>query len=491
VFRLRKKADEKIYWSPVFSSRSHTPENFGTLVGIRQQGENPHFVGKPPAQEKVLFDFEEATDLQAWSSLELPEGPEEPPIQFELSAENATSGQHSLKITFAGGNWPTITTSQVPDDWMPFQTFKADVTVGRPCLVGFQVLQERSSRGGGWDATVSRWVKTAFLQPGRNEVSAPLHLNDWSAINPQLGKVTTFEVFMYHPHEGEVVYVDNIRLTTAREVPRQVKTQFTVLGTDLEVSGVQELGEKLKGQWTPPQPRTVEQVEAEFRAAFEELKKAHPRAILAIFRDGEKGYDPAHPDRVYAGWKDAYWSSHGPDGMTLERSQNFGQAATHEIFMRHRSPLMRVDLSSIPRGSDILAARLVLVRASEEYDPDRNPLKNPNMWVAEACNRPWEETEVNAYEYARDRFWKEIGGMDWEGDDPDFLPLYLAHGPGQGQVNVWDFTEAVRYWTDGQHKNHGFMLHGDSYDWLIRAYFREALEVQDRPALLVIYEPKG
>ena len=39
------------------------------------------------------------------------------------------------------------------------------------------------------------------------------------------------------------------------------------------------------------------------------------------------------------------------------------------------------------------------------------------------------------------------------GDDPDFLPIYLAHGPSQGKVNTWDFTHAVRFWTDGQHAN--------------------------------------
>ena len=52
---------------------------------------------------------------------------------------------------------------------------------------------------------------------------------------------------------------------------------------------------------------------------------------------------------------------------------------------------------------------------------------------------------------------------------------------------MWDFTEAVKFWADGKHANHGFMLHGDSKDWF-RAYFREAEKVKDRPALLVAYE---
>ncbi len=442
------------------------------------------------ADEKMLFDFEDEAELKAWSNLVLPEAKaKEPPAKIELSSEHATSGGHSLKITFAGGRWPTITTTQVPADWMPYQTFKADVTVSRPCVVGFTVLQEKSRRGGDWDGVVSRWTKTAFMKPGKNAVTASLHPPNEYSISKRFGKVVRFEIFMYNPHKDEALFVDNIRVTAEKEEPPPVKTQFKVLGTDWEVSGVQELSKKLENDWKKPTPRTVEHVEADFRSAFKTLKKDHPRAVFAVFRDGEKGYDLDHLEKVYDGWKDAYWSSHGPDGMTVERATNYGKSETQEIFMRHRSPLMRVDLSSIPAGSHIFAARLIIVRASTEYDKERNPETNPNMWVAEPCNRPWQEYEVNAYEYAKDKFWKAIGGMHW-GDDPDFLPIYLAHGPGGGKVNVWDFTEAVRFWTEGKHANHGFMLHGDSRDWMNRDYYRETREPKNRPAVTVTYEPK-
>jgi hypothetical protein len=293
---------------------------------------------------------------------------------------------------------------------------------------------------------------------------------------------------MYTPRKGESIFVDNIRLLKAKETPPAAKTKFRVAGTDMVVSGVMELGKKLKDRWVRPEAKTLAQVEADFRTTYETLKKKHPRAVLAVFRDGDRGFDPAHPDRVYSGWTDAYWSSHGPDGETVERSTNRGKQSLHEIFMRHRSPLMRVDLSSIPGGSRILAARLIIIRATDRFSKDHNPNK-PNMWVVEACNRPWKEYEVNGYEYARDKFWKAIGGMYW-GDDPDFLPLYLAHGPSQGKVNWWDFTEAVRFWSGGKHVNHGFMLHGNAGDYLARAHSREARQVKDRPAVLVVYEPK-
>jgi hypothetical protein len=448
---------------------------------------------RPLVQEAVLFDFEDSAEVQAWAPLELPNA-KEPAPQFGRSTENATSGKHSLKIVFAGGRWPTLITTRVPVDWDAYHTFRADVTVSRPCVVGFTVLQENSRRGGDWDGAVSRWTKTAILRPGKHTLSSDLHPNSWSAVRNKLengrvlGKVVSLEVFAYSPAEGETIFVDNIRLSTEKETPAPPpKTAFRVLGTDWEVPGIRELAKKLEPKWVAPAEKSIDEVEAEFRSQYERLKKEKPRAVLAIFRDGEKGYDPAHPDRAYAGWRDAYWSSHGPDSMTVERATNYGKHATQEIFMRHRSPLMRADLSSIPKGSAILAAQLVVVRIDDKYDKDHHP-KRLNLWVAEACNRPWEETEVNAYEYARGKFWQAVGGMQWDGADPDFLPLYLAHGPSQGKVNVWDFTHAVRFWTDGEHANHGFMLHGDSGDW-IRAWYREAPNLKDRPALLVIYEP--
>jgi hypothetical protein len=438
-----------------------------------------------PPPDKALFDFENAADVEAWSNLVLPDArSKEPAVKIERSSDHATNGQHALKLTFAGGNWPTVTTTAVPADWSPYQTLHADVTVDRPCVVGFTALQEKSVRGGEWEALVSRWAKTAFLKPGVNHVVAAVPQPNDYAIHPKWGKVVRFEIFMYQPHDGETIYVDHIRLS-AEKAPAKAKRPFTLAGTDTVLSGassadaVIELGKKLKDRWVKPEAKTVDQVEAEFRAKYAGLKAAHPKAVLAVLRDGENGY---------AGWRDAYWNSHGPDGAFVARAENRGKAGSHEVFMRHRSPLMRVDLSGIPVGATVHAAQLLVVRANDKVSDDHNPEKKPTMWVVEPCNRPWEEYEVNAFEYARGKFWKDVGGMDW-GDDGDFAPVFLAHGPGQGKVNAWDFAEAVRYWTDGKHPNHGFMLHGDSHDYMI-AHTREAKEVKDRPAVLVVYEPK-
>ncbi|MDB5307375.1 MAG: hypothetical protein JWO38_1577 [Gemmataceae bacterium] len=446
--------------------------------------------------DRVQYDFEAPADVKAWSNLE-PAGArdQEPPARIEQSTDHATAGKHTLKLTFAGGRWPTVTTDQVTQDWLSFKTFKADVTVGRSCVVGFTLLQEKSRRGEGWDPAISRWTKTAFLKPGKNEVVAPLPgANDY-AVHARWGKAVRFEIFMYSPHEGESIHVDNIRLGNDK-LPPQAKMKVAIQGTDWTVSGTgsadacRELGRNVAHLWNKPEAKTIEQVEDEFRAHYDGLKKRYPRAVLAVLRDGEKGYDPAQPDKVYSGWKDAYWNSHGPDSEFATRATNRGRDATHEIFMRHRSPLMRVDLAGIPTGSTVLAAQLVVVRSTAKPLDEHDAGKRPTLWVVEPCNRPWEEYEVNAFEYARDKFWKEIGGFHRGEDDPDFLPVFLAYGPGRpGKVNTWEFTQAVRFWTDGKNANHGFMLHGDAGDYMT-AYAREAVEIKNRPAVLVVYVPK-
>jgi hypothetical protein len=415
-------------------------------------------------------------DVQGWGNLAIP-GEKEPAAVVERSGDG-------VKITFAGGTWPTVASSNVPGDWTSFKTLKAEVTAGRPCLIGFTLFQEKSRRGDGWDPVISRWTTTRFLRAGRNSIRASLEDpsgNGYMLNKAKYGAVTALEFFLYAPRPGESITIEDLRASPDREPPAAKGTTFKVSGTGWTVPGVADLGKKLKESWTAPAEKTVDQAEADFKAAYENLKKERPQAVLAVFRDGEAGY---------AGWSDAHLESHGPDTNIVWRAKKYGADGTGEAFMRHRSLLLRADLSSIPAGAEILAARFLLVRASK-VDGERNPLASPSMWVAEACNRPWDEREVNGYQYAKDKFWKSVGGLSavsYDGDDPDFLPLYLAYGPGQGKVNAWDFREAVRFWTDGRHANHGFLLHGDGKDYMM-AHGRESADLRSRPALLVVYAP--
>lgn len=470
--------------------------------------------------EEMIFDFEGPAAATSWVNIDVNVGvakqyaealkavegttkpapwkpttrPAEPQVKAEIVTDGATSGKQALKITFDGGEWPTIGTTAVPEvRWAAYKTIVADVTVPRPCVIGFCMMQEKSLRGDGYNEGVSRWDATAFLHAGKNEVVLPLVERGSPRIDKSRGNVVSFEIYMYEPRKGESILVDNIRASRTKPA-EPPKVEFSVLGTDMtfkaNYSGdaLAELNKKLKDKWVKAEPKTLDQVEADFRKQFEDIKAKNPKAVLAIFRDGEAGFDAKDPQKVFAGWKDAYVNGHGPDGCVWGRAAKHGKETYSEQFMRHRGRLNQVDLSAIPTGSTILAAQFIQINAGMKAD---QVAETPTMWVAEVCNREWDEAEVNAYQYAKEKFWKNISGWSWDGDDPDFLPLFVAYGPTQGRVNVWDFTQAVKYWTDGKHPNRGFFWHGDTtYLWPGNCPTRETEKVKDRPAVMVIYEPK-
>jgi len=467
------------------------------------------------AQDKVLFRFEEPASVQSWAPIKLPEMEKEQPApRIEIvpvpPGPSKPSSGNCLKITFAGGDWPTIGTTKIPvkGSWMQFQTLKADLTLDRPGVAYFRICQGQPED----KPRQPRWEKTMILPPGRNEVTLMIRHGLSSAIiDPKKGDITSFLIGMFRPEKGQVLLVENVRLCSdwpppktlgwyspynhdgysaavARDYQRKgAVPTFEVLGTDMEVADLPDLAKRLKDRWIKPEPKTIEQVEADFKAEYEKLKRSHPKAVLAILRDGETGVSPAHPDKIFAGWKMVYLTSHGPDGPNRGRDNTPPLHEDVEAFMRHRSVLMRADLSSIPPGATILAARLVVTRAGAK---DLKVPEKANLWVAEPCNRDWDETFAHCYAYARGKHWKAVNGL-YYGKDPDFWPVYLAHGPaGGGAVSVWDFTGALKFWLDDKYANHGFFLHGDSNDYM-RMYTHRAKEIKQRPAVLVIYEPKS
>src|ERR1041384_625426 len=51
------------------------------------------------------------------------------PVKLEISGEHASSGKYSLKLTYSGGRFPTVTTSSLPiGSLTDIQGFYAEVT---------------------------------------------------------------------------------------------------------------------------------------------------------------------------------------------------------------------------------------------------------------------------------------------------------------------------------------------------------------------------
>jgi hypothetical protein len=464
-------------------------------------------------KDQVLFNFDDEAILKDWTPVKLPEVEKEQPaprieiVPAPKARDEAGPASKWLKITFDGGDWPAIGTTKIPvsGNWRQFQTLKAELTVDRPSVAHFRVYQGKPDD----KPPPPRWEKTMTLLPGGNDVTLLIR-HGIGSMDAGKGDVTAFTIGMFQPEKGQTLLVGNVRLSpdwpapkflgwyspynhdgysaaAARDYARTgTIPKFKVLGTDREVADLPDLAQRLKDQGAKPEPRTIEQVEAEFQSGYDKIKKDHPKAVLAILRQGEKGFDRSNADKVYEGWKYVYLNCHGPSGPNPGRETTPGPAETAEAFMRHRSVLLRTDLASIPKDAHILAAKLVVTRAGAA---DLKVPEKPNLWVAEPCNRDWDEATANCYHYARGKHWKGVSGL-YYGEDPDFWPVFLAYGPaGGGAVSVWDFTEGVKFWQDGTHANHGFFLYGDANDYM-RMYTPKARNLKQRPALLVVYEPK-
>ncbi|GEM_PF-4463009 len=518
VYRHHVKPEQLITWAPITGGDLHAPQQFGALTGMahtwndravtfKSQGKNPTPWNEVPEETVVMFDFEGSADAANWSNIQLTDSrTQEPPAKIELASDNAASGKQALKLTFAGGHFPAVGTDKLPStDWSRFKSFRADVTSTASGILIFRTLAKDDK-----DKPVDN-DKIVRLQPGKNAV-----VDNLRDINQKTVKIVGFQIFAYSPAESASVTIDNIRLSTypatstsafRQQVPLGPDTKqenlaptypvvpgkIKVLGTDLEVDNAADLATKLKDKWVAPNDQSAAQVEANFRARFETLKKDHPNAVLTILRRGQKGFDPKNPDSVYDGFTDCYINGHDPNHIMSGIGPR-GNAATSEIFMRHRCTLYRADLSSVPKDANILAAQLVLCRAGEKPNPakaDAWSTYKPTFFVAEFCNRPWKESEVNSYEYAKGRLWNESNGRNWTGPDPDFDPLFIAFGQSQQNLGVWDFTAPVKLWTSGRHENHGFTIYSvfpDFMDYFL-AHTSEAANLQDRPALMVVYEP--
>jgi len=454
--------------------------------------------GGVAAEEKVLFDFEDPAQVQAWSMFQYPK-PEkgrapkpEPAASLELSMVAGAAGARngSLKITYAGGWLPTVATTQIPEDLTPYGAIKFDVTVPRAMVIGLRIKQEKDKPG----PHAVGWMSTTFLKPGRNRVSFSMKRAQryrTRKYSKTQGKAVSMAFTVYRPVEGEVITLDNVRVTTEDDPKADNKTTpnlrpkqgYQVLGTDMVVKDVAALGVKLAPDWNKPEREiTLAERETEFKTLYDDIRKKHPKAVMVTFRQGQKGCDPADPEKTYEGWSNVYVNSHGPDGIVGRASCGWDRYGQLELFMRHRSQLIRIDVTSIPKGAKILAARLLTVASYGKL------AEKPNMFVAEACNRPWVEKETDAYQYASGKLWKNVSGQWYDADDPDYLSLFLAYGPAHGKTNVWDFTEAVTWWRSAGNANHGFFLHGDA-KFYSRMFTKRCNDAAKRPALVVIYEP--
>jgi hypothetical protein len=472
------------------------------------------------ASDVMLYDFENDAELNNWQqavSVDLPK--DQPAPVITIVKDHATAGASSLKLTFKRGSMPGISTNAIPiADWAPpMATFHADVHASRNLVVVFRAIPEQSNLSKAENTT---FTKIALLNKGPNSIEDELFANGYGGyccLGSKTGKIIAFEILLYDAQDGDTLHVDNVRISdkplksatpfrqraikylgenyqnysTAVQLDRKIK----VLGIEGEFENVVDFAKKHESRWVSPADHSINDVETTFKETFQEFLKNTPRAKLAFFRTGDTGFDSENPTDVYDGWRDCPLNFNPPNNLLFGSLRRQGSKDTLEFAARNRCPLLKCDISSIPKGARIHTATLALTRmakpdkaALEGKYRDNSPFK-PTYWVFEPCRRAWDENSMNAIQYAKGQYWREACGMDWSAGDPDFEPTIIAHGQSGLTICTWDFKHAVQSWISHERENHGFALYPvPGYLDFGRFFNREANVKEKRPLLMVIYE---
>jgi len=448
----------------------------------------------------LSFDFNNASVLERISETKykLSDG-NEPLVKSSLTGENA-SNILCLKLSFSGGFLPGAHISKVSFKTGRSQhnSLYADVTVAKPMLLGFTFYVKE-------DLDNVSCTKLFSLKKGLNRLQGYIRI-------PPGSPVTSFDIFTLYPSYGDEVFIDNLRLEgwpPKNDMPMRFNNAlylgqnkftslpnywpklppFEVLIWERKVKSLYDLV-YLEYKKRPKHRYSIsaEEYENEFKNLYEKIKSSTPSAILAKFRQGDTGFSPEDNTAIYTGWKDCFINATEPTPSFLyEAKEARGKEKALEIYTSRRSSIFEVDLSSIPKGAKILAARFFIVRSSGLS------MKFPDnaFFVVQPCTKNWVENEVNGLQYANGKPWGEACGMNWDEKDPDFLPVVITHGWGEsttGAIGI-DFTTAVRYWVTEDKPNHGFIFYSlEGHYSRMNVHSKEADNVKDRPCLMVIYE---
>jgi hypothetical protein len=155
-------------------------------------------------KDQVLFSFADEATVKDWAPMKLPEveGAQPAPtveiVPEPRAKEDTRLAGKCLKVTFTGGDWPTVGTTRIPipGNWQRFQTLKADLTVDRASVAYFRVYQGKPED----KPRQARWEKTMNLLPGRNRVTLLIR-HGIGSMDPGKGDVSAFIVGMFRPDD--------------------------------------------------------------------------------------------------------------------------------------------------------------------------------------------------------------------------------------------------------------------------------------------------
>jgi hypothetical protein len=152
---------------------------------------------------RILIDFESEEELQQlnWECHKW----------FELSKENVTSGNHSLKVTLPPGQYPGIVFENLRTDWSDSKFLRMDVFNSSPEQVKFHIrIDDHKS---GWEYA-DRFDINFALKTGMNNISVPTDTIRTNIHSRPLNlkKIKGMMVWMPSNDKTRELYLDNIRL---------------------------------------------------------------------------------------------------------------------------------------------------------------------------------------------------------------------------------------------------------------------------------------
>jgi len=158
-------------------------------------------------QEKILFDFETDAELDRihWKCFTM----------FSLSDKYATHGTKSLKMELYPSNWPGWTPKLNDNDWRRFKILEFDVYSPESGAVSLTVrIDDRED----FPDYRDRYNQSFIIKPGANLIRISLDnlVTSGTKRNLELKKIYRFLIFMGHPEQKHVLYLDYIRLTSKR-----------------------------------------------------------------------------------------------------------------------------------------------------------------------------------------------------------------------------------------------------------------------------------
>lgn len=187
----------------------------------------------------------------------------------------------------------------------------------------------------------------------------------------------------------------------------------------------------------------------------------------------------------------AYVLQRGRDGYTgcvdasiREPGVNVNTGGDAELFLfgylghaggsERQRVLIRFDTASIPAGTKIQAAKLLLF--------NWNAHGRQGDYLVHEVTRPWTEDTVTWNVAALGKPWGKPGG--------DYLPVVAGRVTKVKVENTWhvfDVTESVRKWIDQPASNLGLLIRAETEDGAVGTKYRssEAEDVAHRPMLVV------